>query len=65
MSNEIPAILEPKSKTEIAQELADFEAQILARENQEKAIKEARASALAKLAALGLTADEVASLLIP
>ena len=65
MSNEIPAILEPKSKTEIAQDLADFEAQRLARENQEKAIKEARASALAKLAALGLTADEVASLLIP
>ena len=65
MSNEIPAILEPRDEAEIAKDLADYKAQQIEFENQEKAIKEARASALAKLAALGLTADEVASLLIP
>ena len=62
MSNEIPAILEPKDEAELAQDLADFEAQRIAFEKEEKAIAAARASAVAKLAALGLTAKEIASL---
>jgi hypothetical protein len=65
MSNEIPAILEPRDEAEIAKDLADYKARQIEFENQEKAIAAARKSALAKLAVLGLTADEIASLLTP
>jgi hypothetical protein len=62
MSNEIPAILEPRDEAELAQDLADFEAQRLAFEKQEKATAAARKRALAKLAELGLTESEIAAL---
>ena len=58
MSNEIAAILEPRDEQQI--ELDEIE---VAEQNAAmEAIATARASALAKLAALGLTADEIAAL---
>ena len=62
MSNEIPAILEPRDEAEMAQDLADFEAQRIAFEKQEEEAIATRSSALAKLAAIGLTPEEIASL---
>jgi hypothetical protein len=62
MLNEIPAILEPKDEAELAQDLADFETQRIAFEKEEKSIAAARKRALAKLADLGLTAEEIAAL---
>ena len=62
MSNEIPAILEPRDEAERAQDLADFETQRLAFAKQEEEAIATRSSALAKLAAIGLTPEEIASL---
>jgi hypothetical protein len=62
MSNEIPAILEPRDEAQLAQDLADFEAQRLAFVKQEEEAIATRSSALAKLSALGLTPEEIASL---
>ena len=62
MSNEIPAILEPRDEAQLAQDLADFEAQRLAFVKQEEEAIATRSSALAKLAAIGLTPEEIASL---
>jgi hypothetical protein len=62
MSNEIPAILEPRDEAEMAKDLAEFQAQKLAFEKQEKAIAAARKRALAKLAELGLTEAEISAL---
>jgi hypothetical protein len=62
MSNEIPAILEPRDEAEIAKDLADFEAQRLAFEKQEKATAAARKRALAKLTELGLTEAEISAI---
>jgi hypothetical protein len=63
MSNEIPAILEPRTEEELAAEIADFEAAKLAFEKKEKALAAARTSALAKLAELGLTKAEIEAIL--
>ena len=55
----------PLTPEEVAQREADaaaFAAQQAAREAEEAAKVEAKASAEAKLAALGLTADEIAAL---
>ena len=55
----------PLTAEEIAQREADaaaFAAEQVAREAAEAAAAEAKASAQAKLAALGLTADEIAAL---
>jgi hypothetical protein len=55
----------PLTEEEIAQREADaavFAAQQAERETAEAAAAEAKASAQAKLAALGLTADEIAAL---
>ena len=62
-TNEVTEI--PLSAEEIAQREADataFAAEQAAREAAEAAAAEAKASAQAKLAALGLTADEIAAL---
>lgn len=55
----------PLTAEEIAQREADaaaFAVELAAREAEEAAKAEAKASAEAKLAALGLTADEIAAL---
>jgi hypothetical protein len=56
----------PLTAEEIAQREADaaaFAAEQAARQTEEDAKAEAKASAQAKLAALGLTADEIAALI--
>ena len=58
MSNEIAAILQPRDEQQIQLDEIEVAEQNAAME----AIATARASALAKLAALGLTADEIAAL---
>jgi hypothetical protein len=62
MSNEIPAILEPRDEEELAAEFANDQILREAQEAEADAKAAARESALAKLADLGLTEAEIAAL---
>jgi DNA-binding NarL/FixJ family response regulator len=62
MSNEIPAILEPRDEEELAAEFANDQILREAQQAEADAKAAARESALAKLAELGLTEAEIAAL---
>ena len=62
MSNEIPAILEPRDEEELAAEFANDQILREAQQAEADAKAAARESALAKLADLGLTEAEIAAL---
>lgn len=61
-NGETGEVIEREMTEDEAKDFADFQAQAAAEQAEKEAKAEARTSALAKLAALGLTEDEISAL---